>query len=107
VYHYVVILKKVPRLKGLTQHKQSVLPVWAVLADLLVSEGAAKHSCQYRSIAKSFQSLVQTVDQTVEKLQGIVLFAQVHWLSLKSTDVQAPNACGQTMPTFITFIGNN
>jgi len=57
-----------------TEHKQPVSPVWAVLADLLVGKGAAKHARQYRSVAESFQSLVQAVDQTVEKLEGIVLF---------------------------------
>lgn len=55
-----------------------LLPVWAPLTDLLVGKRSSQHLTEHGGVAQGFQSLVQTVHQRVEKLQGVVLLAQVH-----------------------------
>ena len=57
------------------------VPVWAVLADLLVCEGSSQHLLQYGDLAEGLEAFVQTVHQAVEELQGIVLVAQVYRLT--------------------------
>ena len=58
--------------------------MWTVLADLLVSEGAAHHLAEDGRVAEGLEGLVQRVHQRVEELEGIMLFPQVHWLTPES-----------------------
>ena len=63
-----------------------ILPVWAALADLLVSKRPTQDLGDHCSWAVCLQALIKTVYQTVEELKGIVLLSEVHLLTPQSRE---------------------
>lgn len=56
----------------------------ALLADLLIAEAAAERRSHQLRMSQRLQTFVQALEQRHEELDGVLLLAQVHRLSLES-----------------------
>ena len=62
--------------------------VGAALANLLIGKRAAEHFAHHLLLPDGLERLVQALHQTHEKLDGVLLLAQVHRLPLKPENNQ-------------------
>lgn len=60
--------------------------MWTILTNFLITETPSECSTHQLRIAQGFETFVQTFEQRHEKLNGVLLFPQVNWFALQSTE---------------------